>query len=190
MSGLVTYPSIPNIKLVVKLTPGILYLTLLHKAAPTEHITIKSNNLQDNVSGRSCMQAEFIQLPLSLRFDLQSFDWTDGIRLPDVLFHLYQDMNILFIHFLHRTFICQNQSYTQFCVTVHLFIQFTFLMWYGMQQLKMEKSPIWFWFEVDIWFGFTVWSWVGLWLSNSFLEFFNIYSKNYISFIFLFFFNL
>lgn len=70
--------------------------------------------------------------------------WTIGLQLPDVLFHLYQDVNILFIHFLHHTFICQNQSYTLFCVTVHLFIQFTFLMWYGMQQLKMEKAPFGF----------------------------------------------
>lgn len=79
------------------------------------------------------------------RFDWQLFRmqrWTDGLQLPDVLFHLYQDVNILFIHFLHHTYICQ--SYTLFCVTVHLFIQFTFLLWYGMQQLKTEKASFGF----------------------------------------------
>lgn len=55
-------------------------------------------------------------------------------------------------------------------------VHFSNVVWHA--ATKNGKSPIWFWFEVHIWFGFTVWSWVGLWFSDSFLEFFNIYNKN------------
>lgn len=65
-------------------------------------------------------------------------------------------------------------------------VHFSIVVWQA--ATKNGKSPIWFWFEVHIWL--TVWSWVGLWLCDSFLEFFNIDEKNLISFYFacLFFF--
>lgn len=136
----------------------------------------KKCGASSSVCERSCVEAEFIQFPPA-----SGLTYSPSIR---IVLNRWPPTAWCIVSFISR---CEHPVYP--FSTSHIYlpkpelhpilcgcslvyvVHFSNVVWHA--AAKNGKSPIWFWFEVHIWFGLTV----GLWLSNSFLECFNIAEK-------------